>query len=145
MVSKTVLLADDDPHHSELIQNALKDAGVTEGVVHVDNAAEALDYLRRSGRFRERPPGLPVLMLLDLEMNHIGGFTVLEQMKRDPALRVVPVVCLASSPSDSDVARSYQLGANACVLKPLEPEQLVARFQRIGQFWLNTNEPPSEN
>jgi len=108
----------------------------------VGDGAEALDYLRRSGRHGEREEGNPAVILLDLKMPRVDGLEVLRALKTDAALRNVPVVMLTSSREESDLVESYRLGVNAYVVKPVDFSQFVYAVKELGVFWAVINEPP---
>jgi CheY-like chemotaxis protein len=111
-------------------------------IMVVHDGAEALDYLYRRGRFEQRLSANPTLVLLDLKMPRVDGIEVLTQVKRDQQLRNIPVVMLTSSREERDVSRSYQMGANAYVVKPVHFPDFVAAIQALSHFWTRTNESP---
>jgi CheY-like chemotaxis protein len=139
---KRILLAEDNPHDVELTLVALESSHLANEVVVVPNGAEALDYLYRRGQFADRPNGLPVVVLLDLKMPKVDGLEVLRQMKGDPDLKKVPVVMLTSSREEQDLVRSYELGVNAYVVKPVDFAQFLQSIRQLGCFWAVLNEPP---
>ena len=140
--SKTILLAEDSPHDVELTLIALKQSKLSNEVVVVRDGVEALDYLYRRGKFQGRNEEHPVLLILDLKMPKVDGLEVLKQMKSDDALKAIPVVMLTSSREKADVAKSYQLGANAYVVKPIGFQQFMGAVEQLGMFWAALNEPP---
>jgi CheY-like chemotaxis protein len=139
---RPILLAEDNLKDIELILAALKKNNLANEVVVTRDGAEALDYLYRRGKFRSRDDGLPIAMLLDLKMPKVDGLEVLEQIKKDDALKVIPVVMLTSSREEADLVRSYQLGVNAYVVKPVGFQQFVDAIKQTGMFWAVINEPP---
>jgi len=139
---KRILLAEDDPNDVELTLTALGDYNLANEVYVVKDGAEALDYLWRQGAFADRPPGDPVVMLLDIKMPKVDGVEVLRQIKSDSRLRLMPVVVLTSSREERDVAESYRLGANAYVVKPVDFYAFVKAVKEVGVFWAVINEPP---
>ena len=139
---KRILLAEDDPNDVELTLTALGEYNLANEVYVVKDGAEALDYLWRQGAFAARPPGDPVVMLLDIKMPKVDGVEVLRQIKSDPRLRLMPVVVLTSSREERDVAESYRLGANAYVVKPVDFHAFVKAVKEVGVFWAVINEPP---
>jgi len=139
---KRILLAEDDPRDIELTLTALSEHNLANAVQVVRDGSEALDFLRRQGEFASRPPGHPVVVLLDIKMPKIDGIEVLRQMKSDEGLRVVPVVILTSSREDRDLVESYRLGVNAYVVKPVEFHDFVDAVSELGVFWAVINEPP---
>jgi CheY-like chemotaxis protein len=106
------------------------------------DGAEALDYLYGRGRFAGHANGLPVVVLLDLKMPKMDGLEVLKHMRNDPAIKHVPVVMVTSSREEQDLIRSYELGVNAYVVKPVDFQKFVESIKQIGMFWAVINEPP---
>jgi CheY-like chemotaxis protein len=111
-------------------------------VLHVWDGAEALDYMRRSGKYAGRFEGNPAVVLLDLKMPKVDGLEVLRQLKADPLLKAVPVVVMTSSREDRDLSACYELGVNAYVVKPVEFQSFVEAVQQVGAFWAVLNELP---
>lgn len=141
---RTILLAEDSPHDAEMAIDALRDAHLANPIVHVEDGVETLDYLLRRGRFADHPEGDPAVLLLDIKMPRMDGLEVLQQMRDDEALRRIPVVMLTSSSEESDLARSWDLGVNAYVVKPVDADQFFTAVKTLGQFWAVFNEAPSE-
>ena len=141
---RPILLAEDNLKDVELVLAALKKDHLANEVVVARDGAEALDYLYRRGNFRAREDGLPIAIFLDLKMPKIDGLEVLRQIKGDEALKVIPIVMLTSSREEADLVRSYQLGANAYVVKPVGFQQFVDAIKQMGMFWAVINEPPPE-
>lgn len=139
---KRVLLVEDSPNDAELTLEAFAESGLANEVVWVRDGREALDYLHREGAFASRPDGLPAVVLLDLKMPKVDGLQVLEHVKKHPQLKSVPVVMLTSSREESDLARSYGLGVNAYVVKPVGFPEFVKALKELGLFWAVVNEPP---
>lgn len=139
---KRILLAEDNPNDVELTLAALAENHLANEVVVVRDGAEALDYLHRRGVFKLRTEGHPAVVLLDLKLPKVDGLEVLEQVKTDPALKTVPVVMLTSSREEQDLVRSYNLGANAYVVKPMEFHEFVNAIKEVGLFWAIVNQPP---
>jgi CheY-like chemotaxis protein len=140
--SKLILLAEDNPHDAELILYALADHPVSNEVVVAHNGVEALDYLFRQGAFIHRAELDPALVLLDLNMPKVDGLEVLQKLKADEQLKTIPAVMMSSSRLETDLARSYELGANAYVVKPVEFPRFVDTIKQIANFWAFINEPP---
>lgn len=140
---RQILLAEDNPNDVELTLAALAEHHLANQVVVVSDGAQALEYLRRSGRFAGRRPGNPVVVLLDLKMPKVDGLEVLRSIKQDPALRTIPVVMLTSSREEADLVRSYQFGTNAYVVKPVGFQEFVEAVKQLGFFWAVLNEPPT--
>ncbi|HVU23624.1 MAG TPA: response regulator [Opitutus sp.] len=142
--SSRILFAEDSPQDIEMTLAALAEHNLSNEIVVVNDGAQALDYLYSRGRFAGRPPGSPVLVLLDLKMPKVGGLEVLRTIKQDEQLRVIPVVMLTSSREEQDVVRSYQLGINAYVVKPVDFHSFVEAVKQLGAFWTVHNEPPPQ-
>lgn len=139
---RPILLAEDSLKDVELVLAALKKNNFANEVVVARDGAEALDYLYRRGKFEARTAELPIVMLLDLKMPKKDGLEVLRQVKGDEALKVIPVVMLTSSREEADLVKSYRLGVNAYVVKPVGFEQFVDAIRQTGNFWAVINEPP---
>lgn len=139
---KRILLVEDSPKDVELTLSSLSPFKLDRQVAVASDGAEALDYLQRTGRFANRPPGHPAVVLLDIKMPKLDGFNVLRSIRNDPDLRMIPVVILTSSREDRDLRESYQLGANAFVVKPVAFKQFVETVRTVSSFWSQLNEPP---
>lgn len=137
-----ILLAEDDPRDQELTLRALAEHRLANEIVVVNDGAEALDYLHRRGQYASVAPGNPAVLLLDLKMPKVDGLEVLREIRATESLRHLPVVMLTSSKQEQDVAESYQLGANAYVVKPVDFHEFVDAIQKTGLFWAVINEPP---
>jgi CheY-like chemotaxis protein len=139
---KPILLVEDNPNDLELTLIALAKSQLANEVVVVRDGAEALDYLRRQGEFAERPVGNPAVTLLDLKLPKVDGLEVLKVIRDTEALKSIPVVMLTSSKEEQDVVRSYELGVNAYVVKPVDFTEFVRAIADLGIFWAVLNEPP---
>jgi CheY-like chemotaxis protein len=139
---KPILLVEDDKRDLELTLVALERSQLANEVIVVRDGAQALDYLRREGDFRGRTEGNPAVVLLDLKLPKVNGLEVLQEMRSMPGSRSTPVVMLTSSQEESDVVKSYELGVNAYVVKPVEFKQFVTAISDLGVFWAVLNEPP---
>ena len=139
---RAVLLAEDSPADAEMALDALRDANLVNPIVHVEDGVEALDYLLRRGRFADRPEGDPAVLLLDIKMPRMDGLEVLQAIRNDPNLRRLPVVILSSSREESDLARSWDMGVNAYVVKPVDIDQFFQAVKTLGTFWAVINETP---
>jgi CheY-like chemotaxis protein len=142
MEFKRILLVEDSAHDVELTLTALAEHNLANEVVVTRDGVEALDYLYRRGRYADWPPGNPVVVLLDVKMPKVDGLEVLRQIKQDDALRRIPVVMLTSSREERDLVRSYSLGANAYVVKPVDFTSFADAIKEIGIFWAVINQPP---
>ena len=136
---KQILVVDDDPNNVELIRTALLRQNFPCATVVANDGEEALDYLYGRGKFHGHNHGPPVVVLLDLKMPRVNGFEVLAQMKTDERLKTIPVVVFTSSDQDSDRLRSYELGANAYVVKPVDFAKFAEAITAIGKFWMVVN------
>jgi CheY-like chemotaxis protein len=139
---KRILLAEDSERDVELTLAALAEHNLANEVVVARDGEEALDYLYHRGKFTGHANGQPVVVLLDLKMPKLDGLEVLHQMRTDPVLKHVPVVMITSSREEQDLLRSYQLGVNAYVVKPMDFQQFVESIKQVGVFWAIVNEPP---
>jgi CheY-like chemotaxis protein len=137
-----ILLVEDDPRDVELTLTALGDYNLANEVVIARDGEKALDYLYSRGEFSGRSQDNPAVMLLDLKLPKIDGLEVLQQIKSDERLRLIPVVVLTSSHEEKDMIRSYQLGVNAYVVKPVDFHEFVNAIKELGVFWAVINEPP---
>lgn len=139
---KRILLAEDNPKDVELTLAALEEYRLANDVVVVQDGQEAWDYLSGAGRFANRPPGSPAVVLLDLKMPKVDGLEVLRRMKAHETLRTVPIVMLTSSREEKDLIQSYSLGVNAYVVKPVAFDAFMHSIKSLGLFWAVLNEPP---
>jgi CheY-like chemotaxis protein len=139
---KKILLVEDSEHDIELTIAALDGNHLANKVDVGHDGAEALDYLYKRGAFADRQNGAPIVVLLDLKMPRVDGLEVLRQMKADPNLKSIPVVMLTSSREEQDLVRSYELGVNAYVVKPVNFQQFLDSVKQLGCFWALINEPP---
>jgi CheY-like chemotaxis protein len=137
-----ILLVEDDPRDVELTLNALEDYNLANEVVIAHDGQEALDYLYGRGKFEGRPTGNPAVILLDLKLPKVDGLEVLQQLRSDEQLTIIPVVVLTSSHEEKDMMRSYKLGVNAYVVKPVDFHEFVNAVKELGVFWAIINEPP---
>lgn len=139
---KRILLAEDSEKDVELTLAALGEHHLANEVAVARDGAEALDFLYRRGKFSNRTDAQPCVVFLDLKMPKVDGLEVLRQMKSDPELKSIPVVMLTSSREEQDLVRSYQLGVNAYVVKPVSFQRFVDSIKQLGFFWAVINEPP---
>ncbi len=137
-----ILLVEDDPKDVELTLTALEDYNLANEVVVARDGEEALDYLFRRGAFTTRSNDNPAVLLLDLKLPKVDGLEVLQQVKSDERLRMIPVVVLTSSREETDVVASYRLGVNAYVVKPVDFHEFVNAIRELGIFWAIINAPP---
>ena len=141
----TILMADDDADDRRLTQEAFEEGRLINDVRYVEHGEELMDYLRRAGKYA--PPAeapRPGLILLDLNMPRKDGRTVLKEIKNDPELRQIPVVVLTTSKADEDIYKSYDLGVNSYIVKPVTFEALVDILQTLEKYWFEIVELPPE-
>ena len=137
-----ILIVEDDPNDVELTLTALGEYNLVNEVVVTRDGQQALDYLYIQGQYAGRSPENPAVMLLDLKLPKISGLEILQKIKADDRLKTIPVVVLTSSNEEKDVMRSYSLGVNAYVVKPVEFHEFVNAVKELGAFWAIVNEPP---
>ena len=137
-----ILLVEDDPRDVELTLTALEEYNLANEVTVVRDGQQALDYLYCRGEFSARASENPAVLLLDLKLPKVDGLEVLQQVKSDDRLKRIPVVVLTSSHEEVDMMRSYELGVNAYVVKPVDFHEFVNAVKELGVFWAVINEPP---
>ena len=137
-----ILLVEDNPKDLELTLAALERCQLANEIIVARDGAEALDYLYSRGIYQERDNGDPAVVLLDLKLPKVDGLEVLAKIKADAMRRQIPVVMLTSSREERDVVRSYELGVNAFVVKPVDFSEFFEAIQDLGMFWAILNEPP---
>jgi CheY-like chemotaxis protein len=142
---KFILLAEDDAVVAELVMHALATADPAPRVIHVKDGVETLNFLYSREQYEKRASGDPAVLLLDVKMPRLDGLEVLRQVKSDERLRATPVVMLTSSQDERDIRQSYQLGANAYVVKPVEFRRFLAVLREIETFWMQVNHPPPDS
>lgn len=139
---KPILLVEDNPHDLELTLIALERSQLANEVIVVRDGADALDYLHARGGFANREQGNPAVVLLDLKLPKVDGLEVLAEIRGIATLKSIPVVMLTSSREEQDLIRSYELGVNAYVVKPVDFQEFVRAIADLGIFWAVLNEPP---
>lgn len=135
-------MVEDDPKDVELSLTALEEYNLANEVIVAHDGVEALDYLYYRGEFENRLKENPAVILLDLKLPNINGLEVLQQIKSDENLKMIPVVVLTSSKEEKDMVASYKLGVNAYVVKPVDFHEFVNAIKELGAFWAVINEPP---
>lgn len=141
MAEKMILLVEDNPDDEELTLRALKQSRIANEIVVARDGREALDFLHGKGKYEGRDlERKPAVVLLDLKLPKIGGLEVLERMRADPASKLIPVVVLTSSSEDEDMLKSYRLGANSYVRKPVEFGAFANAVTQLGLYWMLLNE-----
>jgi CheY-like chemotaxis protein len=137
-----ILIVEDDPRDVELTLTALEEYNLANEVFVTRDGQEALDYLYCRKQFAGRSNENPAIMLLDLKLPKVDGLEVLQTIRSDERLKMIPAVVLTSSHEERDMMRSYQLGANAYVVKPVDFHEFVNAVKQLGAFWAVINEPP---
>lgn len=143
MNNKTILLVEDNHQDEILTLRALRRANLINQIDVVRDGQQALDYLFRQSEFADRGgPDLPTVVLLDIGLPRLSGLEVLEQLRADTRTALLPVVILTSSDEERDRLKSYEVGANSFVRKPVDFAEFAETVARLGVYWLATNEPP---
>ena len=143
MSEPVILLVEDNPDDEELTRMALADTKVVNELVVVHDGQEALDWIYCTGKHAGRDPcRIPTVMLLDLKLPKVSGLEVLQRLRTDARTRRMPIVVLTSSKEEQDIIRSYDLGANSFIQKPVDYEQFTAAIKHLGIYWMVLNEPP---
>ena len=137
-----ILLVEDNPDDIELTLHALKKNKIVNPVKIVRDGQEALDYLYHKGKYESMDYDLPNVILLDLKLPKVDGIEVLQRIKSDRRTKLIPVVVLTSSKEESDLLRSYDLGVNSYIRKPVDFDQFVETVRQIGFYWMLINEQP---
>jgi CheY-like chemotaxis protein len=141
---RSILLAEDNAKDVELTLEALSEHNLANQVTVVKDGVEAMEYLHCEGKYKLRKAGNPAVVLLDIKMPRMDGIEVLQAIRNDPALKMLPVVMLTSSREEPDLKRSYELGANAYVVKPVDFQDFIQAVKEVGVFWAVINEAPPE-
>ncbi|HKJ43516.1 MAG TPA: response regulator [Sunxiuqinia sp.] len=142
---KSILLVEDNARDAELTLVALEENNFANEIVWVKDGVEAMDYLAYSGKYTDRKPGMPTVVLLDLKMPRMDGIEVLKSIRQDPKLKYLPVVMLTSSRQEEDLIKSYNLGVNAYVVKPVDLTEFISAIKQLGMFWVVINEIPRKH
>jgi two-component system response regulator len=137
-----ILLVEDNAQDAELTLRALQRAHFANHVRWLKNGAEALEFLFSEGPYESQPRPRPRLMLLDIKMPKVDGIEVLRRIKADARTRSIPVVMLTSSNEESDLVRSYDLGVNSYLVKPVDFQRFCEEVTRIGYYWIAMNQLP---
>lgn len=137
-----ILMADDDPDDRLLAEEALEESKLPYELTFVGDGVELMDYLRATGTYAGRTSPLPGVILLDLNMPRMDGREAILALKSDPALRRIPVVVMTTSQSEEDILRTYDLGVNSFIIKPVSFDRLVEVMRTIGRYWFDIVELP---
>ncbi len=144
--SITILMADDDPDDRMLTNDAFIDCRLANDLRFVEDGIELIDYLKRRGKFSNPADSpCPGLILLDLNMPRMDGREALAELKKDPELRKIPIVILTTSKAEEDILRSYDLGVNSFITKPVDFPQLIEIVKILGKYWFEIVELPYSN
>ena len=144
MKDRPILIVEDNPDDEILILRSLKKANIKNNIAIVRDGVEALDYLLGTGQYAESKPAFPTVVLLDLKLPKIDGLEVLQRLRDNERTKTLPVVVLTSSDEEDDIVRSYELGVNSYVRKPVEFGKFSEAVGQLGLYWLLLNEPPPD-
>jgi two-component system response regulator len=139
---RPILLVEDSMADAEMAIDALHEAKLANTIVHLEDGVDCLDWLYRRGAYASRSEDDPAVILLDIKMPRMDGLEVLKQLRTEERWKRLPVVILSSSREESDLARSWDLGVNAYVLKPVDVQQFFTAVQTLGHFWAVLNQRP---
>jgi two-component system response regulator len=134
-----ILLVEDNPDDAELTIRALRKQNLANNLIHLTDGSEALDFIFGLGKYSGQDLTFPKVILLDLKMPKVNGMQVLEKIKADPRTKSIPVVILTSSAEDPDIKRSYELGANSYIVKPVEFNNFSRAVAELGLYWVVVN------
>lgn len=138
-----ILLVEDNPGDAELTIRSLKKHDLAEGLIHLENGAEAIEYLFAQGAYADRNiMDSPQLILMDINMPKVSGMEVLRKLKSDERTKMIPVIMLTSSKEEPDIKECYSLGVNSYIVKPVQYEEFVRAVKELGLYWLLLNQPP---
>ena len=138
------MLIEDNPEEAELAIRSLKRSNLANNIVHIDDGADALDYIFCRGSYAGKPPAVqPRLILLDINLPRVSGLELLRQLKSNDETRMIPVVMLTASKEEKDVTESYKAGANSYIVKPVNFESFSKAINELKMYWLVLNQPPS--
>ena len=137
-----ILYAEDNPADAELTLYTLKDRKIANNIVWVHDGAEALDFIHCRGKYSGRSGGMPKMILLDLKMPKVDGIQVLSELKRNEATMSVPVIIMTSSQEETDLVKSYQLGVNSYIVKPVDFDKFAQVVTEVGLYWMIANKTP---
>jgi two-component system response regulator len=137
-----ILYAEDNPADAELTLHTLKERKIANHIVWVQDGAEALDFIQRRGKYATRAEGLPRMILLDLKMPKVDGIEVLKAIKANPATQAIPVIIMTSSHEESDLVKTYRLGVNSYIVKPVDFDKFAQVVSEVGLYWMVSNKTP---
>jgi two-component system, response regulator len=138
----SILLIEDNPDDVELTLHALKKSNIANPIEVIRDGQDAVDYLFYKGKYLNSKHSMPNLILLDLKLPKVTGIEILHKLKSDRKLKLIPVVVLTSSKEENDIMKSYDMGVNSYIRKPVDFDQFVETVKQIGFYWLLINEKP---
>jgi two-component system response regulator len=137
-----IMLVEDNPHDAEMTIRALKKHGLANRLIHLEDGAQAMDFLFGRGQYESRVNAAsPKVVFLDLKLPKVNGLEILKAIRADERTRTIPVVMVTSSAEDPDITAAYDLGANSYVVKPVEFESFMETMRTLGFYWLVVNHP----
>jgi len=136
-----ILLAEDDEGHAVLVKRNLSRAGIANEIVHVSNGQEAIDFVHRRGKFKDRA-NVSLLLVLDINMPCLDGVQVLQQVKANESTSKIPVIMLTTTDDPREIERCYECGCSVYITKPVEYEHFVEAVKRLGMFLQVVRVPP---
>lgn len=140
-----ILLIEDNPHEAQLVIRTLKKNNLANHLLHIDDGAEALSFIFATQKYSDRKiEDHPKLILLDLKLPKVDGLEILKQVKSDERTKSIPVIVLTSSREEQDLIKSYQLGVNSYIVKPVDFESFSKSVTELGLYWMVLNENPNK-
>lgn len=140
---RKILLVEDNPNDIELTIEALSECNLANRMVVLNDGVQAMEYLQYKGEYQNREVEDPAVILLDIKMPRMDGIEVLQEVKNDPQLKIIPVVMLTSSREEPDLKKCYELGVNAYIVKPVNIKDFFESVKSVGIFWALLNEVPN--
>lgn len=140
---RKILLVEDNPNDIELTIEALSECNLANRMVVLNDGVQAMEYLQYKGEYKNREVENPAVILLDIKMPRMDGIEVLQEVKNDPQLKIIPVVMLTSSREEPDLKKCYELGVNAYIVKPVNIKDFFESVKNVGVFWALLNEVPN--
>jgi two-component system, response regulator len=138
-----ILLVEDNPHEAQLTIRSFQKANIANRLLHIDDGAEALDFIFSRNKYaKRRIDNLPKLILLDLKLPKVSGLEILKAIKNDPRSKIIPVIVLTSSKEEPDIIASYELGVNSYIVKPVNFDSFSKAVVEVGMYWMLLNVPP---
>jgi len=140
-----ILLIEDNPEEAELTIRSLRKQNLANKLLHIDDGAEALDFIFSKGKYADnKNPLHPKLILLDLKLPRVDGLEILRNIKSDEQTKLIPVVVLTSSKEESDIIESYRLGVNSYIVKPVNFDSFTKAVSELGLYWVIHNQSPGK-